>query len=149
VRRAMEALACLSWLSLPISARQNDWPGNCFCESGLLSEASATWVFNLNRQYHKTNQLEWKLFTLIVRDQYAYWHPVAHGLLSHEFGELIAKFLLAVKKWTSPNWPLRYVLSDDSGAEQLAFRLVFPGLVGGETKVRYHDNLIPYLTTNA
>ncbi len=51
----------------------------------------------------------------MARDQYAYWHPIAHGLLSHEFGELIAELLLAIKQWC--NWQLRYVLSDDSGAE--------------------------------
>jgi hypothetical protein len=47
---------------------------------------------------HKTNQLEWKLFTIIVRDKYASWHPVTHILLLHEFGKLIAKFLLVLKK---------------------------------------------------
>ena len=89
---------------------------------------------------HKTNQLEWKLFTIMVRDECACWHPIAHALLSHEFGELIAEFLLVLKKW-APNWKLRYVLSDDSGAEQRAFRLAFPGLSAGETEVRYQITL--------
>ena len=69
----------------------------------------------------------------MVRDRYASWHPIAHGLLSHEFGELIAELLLAIKQWYT--WPLRYILSDDSGAEQRAFRLAFPGLVHGEMEV--------------
>jgi hypothetical protein len=69
----------------------------------------------------------------MVRDEFGCWHPVAHALLSNEFGELIAEFLLVLKRWT--NWTLRYVLSDDSGAEQRAFRLAFPGLAAGETEV--------------
>jgi hypothetical protein len=69
----------------------------------------------------------------MVRDQWACWYPVAYSLLSNEFGELIAEFLLAIKQWC--NWQLRYVLSDDSGAEQRAFRLAFPGLVRGEMEV--------------
>ncbi|KAH7346348.1 hypothetical protein BKA65DRAFT_274970 [Rhexocercosporidium sp. MPI-PUGE-AT-0058] len=71
----------------------------------------------------------------MTRDQYACWHPIAHGLLSHEFGELIAELLLAIKQWC--NWQLRYVLSDDSGAEQRAFRLAFPGLVCGEMEISH------------
>ena len=51
---------------------------------------------------------------------------------------------MVLKKWT--NWKLHYVLSDDSGAEQRAFRLAFPGLVAGETEV--NENLIFYSTTN-
>ncbi|KAH8585869.1 hypothetical protein B0O99DRAFT_645992 [Bisporella sp. PMI_857] len=81
---------------------------------------------------HKTNQLEWKLFTLMVRDQYACWHSVAYALLSNEFGELIAEFLLVVKRWST--WNLRYVLTDDSAAEIKAFRLAFFGLSAGETE---------------
>jgi hypothetical protein len=70
----------------------------------------------------------------MIRDKYACWIPVAHGLLSHEFGELIAEFLLVIKKWVT--WNLRYVLSDDSAAEIKAFRLAFLGLAAGETEVR-------------
>jgi hypothetical protein len=89
---------------------------------------------------HKTNQLEWKLFTLMVRDQYACWHPVAHALLSNEFSELIAEFLLVIKRWIT--WNLRYALTDDSAAEIKAFRLAFPGLSAGETEVMTH--LFPF-----
>ena len=85
----------------------------------------------------------------MVRDNFACWHPAAHGLLSHEFGELIAEFLLVIKKWT--NWKLRYVLSDDSAAEIKAFRLAFCGLAAGETEVCYNLNLnlISYLATHS
>jgi hypothetical protein len=107
--------------------------GIAFADPARLRMLTAHGHLSLIDSTHKTNQLEWKLFTLMVRDQYACWHPVAHGLLSHEFGELIAELLLAIKQWCA--WPLRYVLSDDSGAEQRAFRLAFPGLVRGEIEV--------------
>jgi hypothetical protein len=60
-------------------------------------------------------------------------HFIPLNILSHEFGELIAELLLAIKQWC--NWQLRYVLSDDSGAEQRAVRLAFPGLAHGEMEV--------------
>jgi MULE transposase domain len=94
---------------------------------------------------HKTNQLEWKLFTIMVRDTYACWLPVAHALMSNEFGELIAEFLLVIKKWVT--WNLRHVLTDDSAAEIKAFRLAFRGLMAGETEVSsVLPILISYLT---
>jgi hypothetical protein len=70
----------------------------------------------------------------MIRNQWGCWLPVAHALLSHEFSELIAEFLLAIKKWVT--WNLRYILTDDSAAEIKAARLAFPGLIGGETEVR-------------
>jgi hypothetical protein len=73
----------------------------------------------------------------MARDQHTSWHPVAHALLSNEFGELIAKFLLVVKGWCT--WQLRYVLSDDSGAEQRAFRLAFPGLIRDKMEISKPD----------
>jgi MULE transposase domain len=134
---ALETLANLGWLALQISAISLDKTkgrGIVFADSARLQTLATHGHLSLIDSTHKTNQLEWKLFTLIVRDQYASWLPVAHSLLSHEFGELIAKFLLAIKRWC--NWPLRYVLSDDSGAEQRAFRLAFPGLVCGVSEPR-------------
>jgi hypothetical protein len=107
--------------------------GIVFADPARLPTLKAHGHLSLINSTHKTNQLEWKLFTLIVRDRYAYWHPVAYGFLLNEFGELIAEFLLAIKKWC--NWQLQYVLSDDLGAEQRAFRLAFPGLVCGEMEV--------------
>jgi hypothetical protein len=136
---ATESLASLGWLASPITAISLDkitGRGIVFASPHRLARLARHGYLTLIDSTHKTNQLEWKLFTLMVRDEYSYWHPTAHGLLSHEFGELIAELLLVIKKWTSPNWPLRYVLSDDSGAEQRAFRLAFPGLVSGETEVR-------------
>jgi len=133
---ALEILASLGWLSSQVSATSLDHVegrGLVFADPARLRTLEAHGHLSLIDSTHKTNQLEWKLFTLMVRDQYACWHPIAHALLSNEFGELIAEFLLAIKTWC--NWQLRYVLSDDSGAEQRAFRLAFPGLVSGEMEV--------------
>jgi hypothetical protein len=133
---AFEKLSELKWVSSPIQAISLDkTPGQgiVFAYPDRLQRLSRYSHLSLIDSTHKTNQLEWKLFTLIVRDQYTSWHPVAHSLLSHEFGELIAELLLVIKRWT--NWKLRYILSDDSGAEQRAFRLAFRGLEAGETEV--------------
>jgi len=133
---ALETLASLGWLALQISAislDKVDGRGIVFADPARLLTLAKHGYLSLIDSTHKTNQLEWKLFTLMCRDEYASWHPIAHGLLSHEFGELIAELLLAIKRWCT--WPLRYVLSDDSGAEQRAFRLAFPGLVSGEMEV--------------
>jgi hypothetical protein len=133
---ALETLSSLGWKASQISATSLDHVdgrGLVFADPARLRTLEAHGHLSLIDSTHKTNQLEWKLFTIMTRDQYACWHPVAHGLLSHEFGELIAELLLAIKQWC--NWQLRYVLSDDSGAEQRAFRLAFPGLVCGEMEV--------------
>jgi hypothetical protein len=133
---ALETLASLGWLASQISATSLDHVdgrGIIFADPARLPTLEAHGHLSLIDSTHKTNQLEWKLFTIMARDQYTCWHPIAHGLLSHEFGELIAELLLAIKQWC--NWQLRYVLSDDSGAEQRAFRLAFPGLVRGEMEV--------------
>ena len=82
----------------------------------------------------------------MVRDLHACWLPVAHALMSNEFGELIAEFLLVIKKWTT--WNLRYVLSDDSSAEIKAFRLAFLGLAAGETEVRCSEPSLSTVVTN-
>ena len=133
---ALQTLVSLNWQASQISAISLDkveGRGIVFADPARLRTLATHGHLSLIDSTHKTNQLEWKLFTLMVRDQYASWHPVAHGLLSHEFGELIAELLLAIKQWCT--WQLRYVLSDDSSAEQRAFRLAFPGLIRGEMEV--------------
>ena len=147
VLEAFEQLSELKWVSSPIQAISLDKTkgrGIVFAQPARLDLLARFGYLSLIDSTHKTNQLEWKLFTLMIRDQYGSWRPVAHGLLSHEFGELIAELLLVLKRWT--NWKLRYILSDDSGAEQRAFRLAFPGLAAGETEVS--ENLISYPATN-
>jgi hypothetical protein len=72
--------------------------GIVFADPARLPMLKAHGHLSLIDSTYKTNQLEWKLFTLIVCDSYACWHPVAYGLLLNEFGELIAELLLAIKK---------------------------------------------------
>ncbi len=47
---------------------------------------------------HDMNGLKWKLFTLIVRDEYNSWHPSAHMLSSNEDSDIVAAFLRTIKK---------------------------------------------------
>jgi hypothetical protein len=141
-KEAFETLASLNWLSSPIQALSLDGilgQGIVFAQPKRLTHLTQFGHLTLIDSTHKTNQLEWKLFTLMVRDTHACWLPVAHALVSNEFGELIAEFLLAVKRLVT--WNLRYVLSDDSAAEIKAFRLAFQGLAAGETEVCYSETL--------
>ena len=42
---------------------------------------------------HNTNHLKWKLFTLMIRDEYGSWIPGAHMLTTNEDGDIIGEFL--------------------------------------------------------
>ena len=66
---------------------------------------------------HKTNHLDWKLFSLIVRDEHAKWIPCAHMLSDNEDGDIVATFLILIKQWCGGAWRLRYIITDDSAAE--------------------------------
>ena len=83
---------------------------------------------------HHTNHLKWKLFTVMVRSEYGRWIPYAHMLTDHEDGDINAAFLRKLKQWCGGRggWRLRYMLTDDSSAEQKAVRLAFRGLQDGE-----------------
>ncbi|TAQ84793.1 hypothetical protein B7494_g6880 [Chlorociboria aeruginascens] len=138
VKEAFEKLDSLKWISLPIQARSLDGTighGIVFAQPERLGQLTRYGHLTLMDSTHKTNQLEWKLFTLMARNNHACWIPLAHGLLSNEFGELIAEFLLVLKKWVT--WHARHVITDDSAAEIKAFRLAFPGLIAGEIKISH------------
>jgi hypothetical protein len=68
-------LASLGWYALQISAMLLDhvegW-GIIFADSARLPTLEAHGHLSLINSTHKTNQLEWKLFTLMVCDRYAY-----------------------------------------------------------------------------
>lgn len=85
---------------------------------------------------HHTNALKWKLFTLMVRDECGSWIPGAHMLASNEDGNLIGAFLRIIKEW-SRGWRLRYMITDDSAAEQRGVSLAFRGLIDSETEVSH------------
>ena len=150
-KEAFEKLDSLNWLSSPIqviSLDGNIGHGIVFAEPHRLRHLTCSGHLTLMDSTHKTNQLEWRLFTLMVRNKHACWLPTAHALVSNEFGELIAEFLLVIKKWVT--WNLRHVLTDDSAAEIRAFRLAFQGLATGETEVSFSAlNLISYLATHS
>ena len=150
-KEAFEKLDSLKWLSASITAKSLDdiiGHGIVFAEPTRLNHLTRFGRLSLMDSTHKTNQLEWKLFTIMVRDEHGCWIPVAHALISNEFGELIAEFLLVIKSWVT--WNLRHVLTDDSAAEIKAFRLAFPGLAAGETEVSFSAlNLISYLATHS
>lgn len=56
----------------------------------------------------------------------------------HEDGNIIAQFLRQIKTWCRYFWNLRYVITDNSAAEQRAVKLAFPGLiVTGEIEVSH------------
>ena len=84
---------------------------------------------------HKLNQLSWKLFTVMVRDEHGSWIPGAHMLSDNEDGDIVAVFLQQIKTWCRKSWQLKYITTDDSAAEQRAVKLAFPGLIAGELEV--------------
>ena len=86
---------------------------------------------------HNTNALKWKLFTIMARSEHGRWVPCAHLLSPTEDGNIVAAFLRKIKDWCGGRgaWPLRYIITDDSAAEQKAVRLAFRGLEEGEQQV--------------
>ena len=86
---------------------------------------------------HNTNTLTWKLFTIMARSEHGRWIPCAHMLSLTEDGNIIGAFLRRVKAWCGGRgaWRLRYMITDDSSAEQKAVRLAFRGLEEGEQEV--------------
>ncbi len=86
---------------------------------------------------HNTNTLKWKLFTVMARSEHGRWIPCAHMLSPTEDGNIVAAFLRRIKLWCGGRgaWRLRYMITDDSAAEQKAVRLSFRGLEEGEQQV--------------
>lgn len=71
-----------------------------------------------------------------VRDHTGSWRIVGHLLAQTEDGDILAETLKVFKKW-SKRWLLRYMLTDDSAAEQKAVREAFPDLDAGEQEVTH------------
>src|SRR6266516_717409 len=108
------------------------------CDSGVSQAivfAKATHIKTLCRRgyltlldsTHNTNILGWKLFSFMVRDEQGMFVPCAHFLASNEDGDIICAALEVLRKWTGGvhGWNLRYMLTDDSAAEQRGVRLAF------------------------
>lgn len=81
---------------------------------------------------HNTNRLHWKLFTVMIRHEYGNWIPGAHMLSEYEDGDIIATFLLHLRRWCGGDggWQPRYFLTDDLAAEQRAVGLAFEDSTG-------------------
>ena len=88
---------------------------------------------------HDTNNCKFYLFTLMVRTKEGRWIPGAHLLSKSEDGDIISAFLKQVKRWCGGRggWRLRYMLTDDSAAEQRGVLLAFKGLADGEQEVEH------------
>jgi len=63
----------------------------------------------------------------MVRDEQGMFIPCAHFLASNEDGDIIGAALKILQEWTGGvhGWKLRYMLTDDSAAEQRGVRLAF------------------------
>ena len=75
---------------------------------------------------HNTNNLNWPLFTISVRDGFGSWFPVGHFLLESQKAVAIQTAIGVLRVW-APAWRPRYSLTDDSKAEQLSIRNAFDG----------------------
>jgi hypothetical protein len=70
---------------------------------------------------HQTNRWDWYLFTVLVRDSHCSWRPGACFLTESQHSNLIAAGLRAVRQ-LAPQFAPQFVITDDSAAEQSAWR---------------------------
>ena len=82
------------------------------CENDFLVVLDST---------HNTNHLRWYLFTLLVRDRCGRWRPGAHFLAETQHAAIIEGCIRAVRD-VVPSFSPKYVVNDDSAAEQKAVR---------------------------
>jgi hypothetical protein len=71
---ALEELTSLNWKVVQVNATSldgEDSRGIVFAEPARLRILATYRHLSLIDSIHKTNQLEWKLFTLVMRDRYA------------------------------------------------------------------------------
>lgn len=107
---------------------------NVLAERGHLTIMDST---------HETNWLGWFLYTMSVRDGTGCWRPCGHLLAEFEDSDILAAGMKVLKQWAEgvtsdlQGWRLRYMITDDSAAEQRAVQLAFPGLHAGERVVTH------------
>ncbi|RHZ62902.1 hypothetical protein Glove_334g80 [Diversispora epigaea] len=80
---------------------------------------------------HKTNQYDYRLFTLYICNGYGCWDVGAHFFVSNEDSDTISEALKIVQRF-AVRWKPRYFLQDQSNAEENSIKLAFPGLKNGE-----------------
>ena len=91
---------------------------------------------------HKTVRWGWNLFTIMVRDGYGSWLPTACFFTEQQTGRVISACLRVIIKWcgglgSSESWALRYLVTDDSAAEQNAVRDAFGHHEDGSPRVQH------------
>ena len=90
----------------------------------------------LMNSIHNTNQLKWKLFTMMMKDEHENWIFAVHMLIAHENDDIIETFFRQIKRWTKV-WKFRYIIIDDSAAEQRTVNLTFRNLIDDEIKISH------------
>lgn len=83
---------------------------------------------------HKTTKYDWKLYTLLIRNEYGSWLPGGHFYVSGEDKHIVKAGLQQLKLWAS-NWQPRYFLIDQSAIEENAIKSTFRGIEAGEQNV--------------
>ncbi len=58
-------------------------------------------------------------------------------LSDNENGDIVAVFLQQIETWCRNSWQLKYIITDDSAAEQRAVKLAFSGSIEGELEVSH------------
>jgi hypothetical protein len=78
---------------------------------------------------HKSNKLQWCLYTFMVRDTAITFIPCAHLLPDGEDANILTAAMRTIKKWCnhgqreSSRWVPRWFLTDEPAAEQLAVQM--------------------------
>ncbi|RGB34727.1 hypothetical protein C1646_760162 [Rhizophagus diaphanus] len=77
---------------------------------------------------HKTNQYDWRLFTLYVCDIYGCWNVDAHFFASNENADTVAEALIIIRNKYNKycHWSSHYILSDQSNIKAKSIKKAFP-----------------------
>jgi hypothetical protein len=68
---------------------------------------------------HNTNALNWKLFSLMVRNTTGNWQCAAHFLTAGDDGDIVGACIQVMKRWARGRWEPRYWITNDSGASNV------------------------------
>ena len=121
------------WRSEPVHVPHKEKKGNTITQCPALVFASHEGIQALKAfgqiavmdSTHKTNRHKWPLFTILVRDHVGSWIPCAFFISQYQNATVIEACLRVIISWCDYQWPLRYMLTDDDAAEQLAVKNAF------------------------
>lgn len=131
VTEAVTKLRSCDYWAVPIEATRRDnntSHGLVFAHVDRIRILTRRGHLTLMDSTFSTNRLKWPLYTLMVWDESGCWIAAAHLLASNEDSAILAEALRRIKTWCQGGWILRYMLTDDSAAEQAAVKEAFPGL---------------------